>query len=99
MNDIIEDTPGLNNPETHVSTHKKYNAYKILNFSDLNITMIHKLPHTHGPIHEIEILMSSNYLNVLEPYEDVEVFHFKKPNIKNFLFEIDDRDRIKLYLC
>ena len=34
MNDNIK-TPGLNNPETHVLTHKRFKTYLVLIFTDL----------------------------------------------------------------
>ena len=34
MNDKLEKTPGLNNPETHVLTHNRFNTYMVLIFTD-----------------------------------------------------------------
>ena len=89
MIDILEEThlkiktPGLSYPETYVLTYNKYNTYKVLIFSHLNKAQIQKTPHTQAPIHETEILMSFNCLIVFEPNNDVEFFHFKKPNKNN----------------
>ena len=35
MNDNLEKTPVLNNPETYVLTHNRFNTYMVLIFSDL----------------------------------------------------------------
>ena len=90
MNDISEE-----NRETYVLTYNKFNTYKVFIFSDLNKAKIHKMSHTNAPIHEIEILLSFKYLNVLKSTGDLDFFHFKKLNTKHFLFEIDNGDRKK----
>ena len=35
MNNNLEKTPGLNNPETYVLTHNRFNLYIVLIFTDL----------------------------------------------------------------
>ena len=35
MNDDLEKTPGLNNPETHVLTDNRFNCNLVLIFTDL----------------------------------------------------------------
>ena len=39
----------------------------VLLFSALNKAQIYKMPHRDSPHHEIEILMSFDYLNVFKP--------------------------------
>ena len=51
----------------------------VLLFSDLNKGQIDKMPYRDSPHHEIEILMSFDYLNVFEPNEHTEYYHIRKP--------------------
>ena len=81
--EIVLKTPGLNNPESYVLTHNRFNTYLVLIFSDLNKAQIYKMPYRDSPHHEIEILMSFDYLNVFGPDED------NKDG--NFLFEVEDK--------
>ena len=85
---------GLNFPETYVITHNRYITYMVLIFSDLNKAQIYKIPYRDSPHHEIEILMSFNYLHLFRP--------FGKADDGNFLFEIEHRKYIfmweKIYL-
>ena len=90
MNDIFK-TPGLNNPESYVLTHNRFNTYMVLIFSDLNKAHIYKMPYRDSPHHEVEILMSIDYMNVFEPNVHNEDYHTRKPNDENFLFEIGDK--------
>ena len=85
MNDNLE-TPGLNNPETYVLTHKRFNTYIFLIFTDLKKAQIYKMPYRDSPHHEIEIVMSFDYLHVFGPDEN------NKDG--NFLFEIGDEKYI-----
>ena len=89
------ETPGLNNPETHVLTHNGFNTYLVLIFSDLNQAQIYKKPYRDSPHHEIQLLMSFNYLIMFRRNEHTEDYHIRKPNDENFLFEIGD----KKYAC
>ena len=66
----------------------------ILIFSDLNETQIYKIIYIDSPNHEIEIVMSSKYLNVFKPNEHREVYHIRKPKDEKFLFEIGDKTYI-----
>ena len=83
-------TPGLNNPETYVLTYNRFNTYLVLIFSDLNKTQIYQMPYRDSPHHEIEIVMSFNYLKLFKLNEHTEDYHNRKPNDENFLFEIGD---------
>ena len=60
---------GLNNPETYVLTHNRFNTYMVLLFSDLNKAQIFKIPYRNSPHQEIEILMSFDYLHLFRPNE------------------------------
>ena len=84
-------TPGLNNPETYVLTHNRFNTYMVLLFRDLNKAQIYKIPYRVSPRHEIEILMSFNYLYLFRPNEHTEDYYIRKPNNENFLFKIEDK--------
>ena len=84
MNDLK--TPGLNNPETYVLTHNRFNTYMVLIFSDLKKAQIYKIPYRDSPHQEIEIVMSFDYLYVFGPDENNKN--------GNFLFEIEDKKYI-----
>ena len=60
MNGKLEKTktPRLNNPETYVLTHNRFNIYLVLISSDLNQAQIYKLPWTISSHDEIEIVMN-----------------------------------------
>ena len=45
MNDSLEKTPGLNNPETYVIIHNRFNIYIVLIFTDLKKAQIYKMPY------------------------------------------------------
>ena len=77
---------GLNNPETYVLAHNRFNNHMVLLFSDLNKAKIYKMPYKDSPHHEIEILMSFDYLNVFKPNKHTADYHIRKPN-KNFFFQ------------
>ena len=87
-------TPGLNNPETYVLTHNRFNTYMVLIFEDINKAQIYKMPNRTSPDHEIEILMSFDYLKVFIPNEHMEDYHIRQPNDESFLFEIEDKKYI-----
>ena len=82
----------MNNLETYVLTHNRFNTYLVFNFSDLNKAQIYKMPYRESPHHEIEIVISFNSLNVFQPNEHTNDYHIKKPNSENFLFEIEDKN-------
>ena len=54
------------------------------------------MPYRDSPHHEIEMLMSFDYLNLFRPKEHTEDYHIRKPNNANFLFKIEDKqyDRV-----
>ena len=66
----------------------------VLIFSDLNKAQIYKMPFRDSPHHEIEMLMSFDYLHLFRPNEHTEDYHIRKPNIENFLFKIGDKKYI-----
>ena len=92
----LEKTPGLSNPETYVLTHSRFNTYMVLIFSDINKAQIYKMLCRVSSYHEIEIVMSFDYLNVFKPNEHTEDYHMRKPNDENFLFEIEDKKYIQV---
>ena len=73
----------LNNPETYVLTHNRFNTYMVLIFSNLKKAQIYKMPYRNSSHQEIEKVMSFDYLGVFGPDEN------KKDG--NFLFEIGDK--------
>ena len=75
---------GFNNHKAYVLRNNRFNTRMVLIFSDLNETQFYKMPYRESPPHEIEILMSSNYLNLFTPNEHTEDYHITKPSDKNF---------------
>ena len=84
MNDLK--TPGLNNPETYVLTHNRFNTYMVLIFSDLKKAQIYKMPYRNSPHQEIEKVISFDYLYVFAPDDQknkkMEIF-YSKLELKN----------------
>ena len=93
MNDKIK-IPGLSNPESYVLTYSRFDTYMVLLFTDLNKAQIYKMPYRDSPHHEIEKLMSFDYLHLFRPNEHSEENHTRKPNNENFLFKIGDKNFI-----
>ena len=87
---VHDKTPGLNNPETYVLTHKRFTTYLVSKFSDLNKAQFYKIRNRNSPHHEIEILMSFKYLNLFKSNERTQKYFNRGPNDKNFLLEIED---------
>ena len=90
MNDKIK-IPGLSNSESYVLKHARFNTYMVLLFTDLNKAQIYKKPYRDSPHREIEILMSSDYLNEFRANEHTEDYHIRNQNIEKFLFKIEDK--------
>ena len=80
---------GLNNPRTYVLTNNRFNNYMVLIFTDLKKAQIYKIPYRNSPHHEIEILMSFDYLNLFRPNEDGPDYHIKTPNVENFFLKTE----------
>ena len=68
MNGKIK-TLGLSNPESNVLKYAGFNTYMVVVFTDLNKAQIHKMPYRDSLHHEIEILMSFDYLQLFRPNE------------------------------
>ena len=68
MNDLK--TPRLNNPETYVLTHSRFNTYFALIFTDLKKAQIYKMPYGNSPHQEIEKVMRFDYLHLFGPDEN-----------------------------
>ena len=71
---VFDQTSRLNNRGNYVLTNNRYNTYMVSILGDLNSAQIYKLPYRDSPHHEIEILMSRNYLNLFKPIEHTEGF-------------------------
>ena len=52
------------------------------------------MPYRDSSHHELEIPMRFNFLNLFKPNEQAEDYHIRKPNGKNFRFEIEDEKYI-----
>ena len=57
---VHDKTPGLNNPETCVLIHDRFNTYFVLNFSALNEAQTYKMPYRDSPHYQIKSVMSLN---------------------------------------
>ena len=95
-------TPGLNNPETHVLAHNRFITYMVLIFTDLKKAQIYKIPYRNSPHHEIEILMSFDYLHVFGPDEDNKDGSFlieseDKKHVGENVFSFETNDEIVDY--
>ena len=101
MNDNLENTPGLNNPETYVLTQNRFNTYLVLIFSDLKKTHIYKIPYRNSPHQEIEILVKFDYLHVFGPDENnkdgkflLEIENKRYVHVGEKLFSFETYDEI-----
>ena len=90
MNDNIK-TQGLSNSESYVLKYARFNTFLIVLFTDENKAQNHKMPYRNSPHHEIEILMSFDYLHLLRPNEHTEDYYKRKPNIEFSFFKIEDK--------
>ena len=52
------------------------------------------MPYRDSPHHEIETLMSFDYLHLFRPNEHTEDYHIRKPNNEKFLFKIENKKNI-----
>ena len=48
----------IDNPETYVLTHNRFNTYIVLIFTDLKKAQIYKMPYRNSPHQETENVMS-----------------------------------------
>ena len=81
----------LNHSVSYVLTHITFITYLVLISSDLNKAQIYEMPYRDSAHHEIETVMSFNYLNVFKRIEHTEDYHIRKLNDENFLFENGDK--------
>ena len=94
-------TPGLNNPESYVITHNRFNNYMALIFTNLKKAQIYKMPYRNSPHKEVERVRSFDYLLLFRPEKD-ENFLFKIEDKKYFhveenLFSFEINDKIEKY--
>ena len=100
MNDkkekIIHDIkiPGLNHHENYVLTHKCFNTYMDLIFSDESEAHVYQMPYRKSKHHGIESLKNFNCFDMSKPDEHLEDYHLRKPNDENFRFEVGDKKYI-----
>ena len=87
-------TPGLNNLEPCVITYNSFITYMVLVFSDLKKAQIYKTLYTDSRHHEIEIVLSCNYLNLFKPNEHTVDYYIRKPNDEFSQIEIEDKNYI-----
>ena len=87
----------LNNQETHVITHNRFNSYMVLIFTDLKKAQIYKIPYRRSHHQEIEIVTKFDYQHLFRPIEldkkhalekKIMKTFYSKMNIKNiFMWE------------
>ena len=95
MNASLENkTPGLNNPETHVLTHNRFNTYMVLIFTDLKKAQIYKRPYRNSPHQEIEIDTKFHYQHLFKLFGLDERTRARRETNENFLFKIEDKKYI-----
>ena len=93
MNPNLENkTPGLNNPETHVLTHNRFNTYMVLIFTDLKKAQIYKTPLRNSHHQEFEIVTKFDYQHLFTPIDLDKKTHARKETNENFLFKIEDKN-------
>ena len=95
--DLKNKTPGLNNPETPVLTHNRFNTYMVLVFTDLKKAQIYKMPYRKSHHQEIEIVTKFDYQHLFRPFglmekhmleEKLTKTSYSKLKIKNiFMWE------------
>ena len=90
-------TPGLNNPETHVLTHNRFNTYVVLTFTDLKKAQIYKMPYRDSPHHEIEMVIKFDYQHLYKPFDLDKKTHARIVTNENFLFKIEDKKHIFVF--
>ena len=93
LEETIDDikTSVLNNPETYVLTHNRFNTYLVLISSDLNKMQIYKMLYRDSSHGENEIIMSFNCLYLFKPNGHKEDYHNRKSSDEKFLLEIEDK--------
>ena len=94
MNDKVEETvfnktPGLNNPETYVLVHNRFNIYLVLIFSVLNKTQVYKMPYRDSPHHEIEINMNFTYRMCLNQVNTQKIITLQSRTLKSFYSKLE----------
>ena len=87
-------TTRLNNAKNDVLLHNRFNNFLVLIFSFLNKAQMCKNLYRDGPHHQIEKLMSFNYFTLLKTNEHKEDYYIRKPNGKNYLYEIEETNYI-----
>ena len=87
-------TPGLDNLETYVLLDYRFNTFMVLIFSEKNKPQIYKTPYRDSPHHEIEILLSFEFLNLCQSDGHTEDYYIRQPNDKNFPFQIENQKYI-----
>ena len=92
MNANLENkTLGLNNPETHVLTHNRFNTFMVLIFTDLKKAQIYEMPYRDSPHQEIELVTKFDYQQLIKPFHLDKKTHARIVINENFLFKIGDK--------
>ena len=84
----------MNNPETYVLTHNRFNTYLVSIVSDLKKSQIYKIPYRNSFHQEIEIVTKLDYLHLFKPLGHIEKSHVIRETNKNFLFKIEGKKYI-----
>ena len=95
MNANLENkTLGLNNPESYILTHNRFNTYMVLIFTDLKKAQIYKMPYRNSPHQEIEMVTKFDYHHLFKPFDLDKETHARIVTDENFLFKIEDKKYI-----
>ena len=81
-------TPGLNNPETQVLTHNRFNTYIFLIFTDSKKAQIYKIPYRDSPHQEIEMVTKFDCDHLFKPFDLDKKTRARIVTDENFLFKI-----------
>ena len=84
----------MNNPESYLLTHNRFNTYMVLIFTDLKKAQIYKIPYRNSHHQEIEIVIKFDYQNLFKPFDLDKETHARIETDANFLFKIEDKNYI-----
>ena len=84
----------MNNPESYLLTHNRFNTYMVLIFTDLKQAQIYKIPYRKSHHQEIELVMKFDYQHLFKPFDLDKETHARIETDANFLFKIEDKKYI-----
>ena len=79
----------MNNPESCLLTHNRFNTYMVLIFTDLKKAQIYKMPHRNSHHQEIGLVIKFDYQPLFKPFDLDKETHARIETDANFLFKIE----------